>query len=337
MRNNPNIEISRELYDMVLADAQPYLKFKEFKGTLEKSKKYYFEGIGVVPLTAQLLEPNLRALTKNWPTSVIKALRINLLCLKLTYEGEAKESDIRKLYEDRVLGEVGHLRKHASANRAVIERMCKELHRSWLEQPTNLGLNASREALFKKYAGWMEKVLRKHKQAHYAVMYGASSSNLCQEIVLPSTKEDFLGEGLSTHTAYIKKNLQKCMQEPTNPQVQGVDVGIGIHEEFKLQLEEIQRRVYQMEYPELKSTNSGEEEMNDVYSPSLEVERPVLVGGCDITKAAPHVLISIIGEAEKQVDSGPDAVLDSEYHKAKAERLKEVIKLCVAELDKAEK
>lgn len=66
---------------------------------------------------------------------------------------------------------------------------------------------------------------------------------------------------------------------------------------------------------------------------SLEVTRPVLVGGIDILTASDEQLVHIIREAERQIKSDEDITKLSTKFKKKTEELKEVIKLCIQQLD----
>lgn len=66
---------------------------------------------------------------------------------------------------------------------------------------------------------------------------------------------------------------------------------------------------------------------------SLEVTRPVLVGSTDILTASDEQLVRIIREAERQIKADEDIAKRSTKFKKKAEELREVIALCIQQLD----
>ena len=76
-------------------------------------------------------------------------------------------------------------------------------------------------------------------------------------------------------------------------------------------------------------------------SKPMKVLRPTLVnfGGndIDIDTANKDMLVNIIREANKQLEADKDMIALSAVFRAQAEDIKEVIKLCIAQIDKASK
>jgi hypothetical protein len=78
--------------------------------------------------------------------------------------------------------------------------------------------------------------------------------------------------------------------------------------------------------PKLKTFSTKENNM--------KITRPVLVGNINILEALPDVLGQIIREAKKRMSELDDLASESEHFKREQDELKEVVKLCVTQLDK---
>lgn len=80
--------------------------------------------------------------------------------------------------------------------------------------------------------------------------------------------------------------------------------------------------------------NKNNPNLNLKKENSMKITRPVLVGNVDILTASPELLGNIIREANNQMTQMADLAVESKYYENKQNSLKEVVKLCVGQLDK---
>ena len=87
-------------------------------------------------------------------------------------------------------------------------------------------------------------------------------------------------------------------------------------------------------YANLIAQNKTNPNLNLKKENSMKITRPVLVGNINILEASPEVLGNIIREANKQITQMADLAVESKHFENEQNSLKEVVKLCVTQLDK---